>query len=107
MPALAPAWALPNLPPPGDGGGRWRAVPDPVYWWSMTTPMGRTRRSSCSIMGFDARACYDGPAALAAAAVFLPDVCLLDFTMPIMCGDELAVRLREQAGGRPMLLVAA
>lgn len=58
------------------------------------------------IMGFDARACYCGPAALAVATEFLPDVCLLDFTMPGMCGDELAVRLRERAGSRPMLLVA-
>jgi two-component system, OmpR family, response regulator len=58
------------------------------------------------LTGFDARACYDGPAALAVAAEFLPDVSLLDLTMPLMDGDELAVRLRKQAAGRPMLLVA-
>jgi CheY-like chemotaxis protein len=58
------------------------------------------------LVGFDARACYDGPAALAVAAEFRPDAVLIDLMMPLMDGDELAVRLREQAGGRPMLLVA-
>jgi len=58
------------------------------------------------LTGFDARACYDGAAALPAAAEFLPDVCLLDLFMPVMDGDELAIRLRAQAGGRPLLLVA-
>jgi CheY-like chemotaxis protein len=51
-------------------------------------------------------ACTDGPTALAAAADFRPQVCLLDLAMPRMDGLELARRLREQAGGRAMLLVA-
>jgi two-component system, OmpR family, response regulator len=33
-------------------------------------------------------------------------VCLLDLNMPGMDGDELARRLREEAAGRPLLLVA-
>ncbi len=53
------------------------------------------------------RACHDGPSALAVAAEFRPQVCLLDLVMPKMDGLELAARLREQAGGRPLLLVAA
>ena len=57
-------------------------------------------------VGFDARACYDGPTALAEAAAFRPDLCLIDLNMPVMEGDELGVRLREQAGGRPLLIVA-
>jgi len=59
-----------------------------------------------TLVGFDVHVCYDGPSALVVAAEFRPDVCLLDFTMPEMDGDELAARLRTQAGGRPMLLVA-
>ena len=59
-----------------------------------------------TLVGFEARACYDGPTALRVAGEFFPDVCLLDLHMPLMDGDELAVRLREQAGGRPLLLVA-
>src|SRR5688500_8899121 len=58
------------------------------------------------LVGFDALACYDGPHALAAAPEFAPDVCLLDLNMPGMDGDELGRRLRDQAGGRPMLVVA-
>lgn len=59
-----------------------------------------------SLVGFDARVSYDGVSALMCARGFLPDVCLIDLNMPMMEGDELAVRLREQSGGRPMLLVA-
>jgi CheY-like chemotaxis protein len=58
------------------------------------------------LVGFDTRVCYDGQSALAAAAEFLPDVCLLDYHMPGMCGDELAVRLRDGAAGRPVYFVA-
>ena len=57
-------------------------------------------------VGFEARACYDGPSALLEAARFLPSVCLLDLNMPGMDGDELAFRLREQAAGVPLVLVA-
>jgi two-component system, OmpR family, response regulator len=58
------------------------------------------------LVGFDVRVCYDSPSALAAAREFAPDVCLLDLNIPGMGGDELAVRLREEAAGRPMLFVA-
>ncbi|QEL18402.1 response regulator [Limnoglobus roseus] len=57
-------------------------------------------------LGYDARACYDGPTALRVAAEFEPDVCLLDLNMPGMDGDELARRLRADAGDAPMILVA-
>lgn len=52
------------------------------------------------------RTCYDGASALEIAAEFHPQVCLLDLVMPGMDGIELAERLREQSGGRPMLLAA-
>jgi CheY-like chemotaxis protein len=58
------------------------------------------------LVGFNVRVCYDGPSALAVAEEFCPDVCLLDLNMPLMDGDALAVRLREQAGARPVLFVA-
>lgn len=58
------------------------------------------------LVGFDTRACYDGPSALEAADGFRPDVGLLDINMPGMDGHELAGRLRDQASGRPLLLVA-
>jgi len=58
------------------------------------------------VMGFEARACYDGPSALAEAVGFRPGVCLIDLNMPGMDGDELAVRLRAWAAGTPLVLVA-
>ncbi|WP_171470468.1 response regulator [Frigoriglobus tundricola] len=58
------------------------------------------------VYGYPARACHDGAEALVAAAEFGPHVCLLDLMMPNMDGLELARRLREQAGGRPLVLVA-
>lgn len=56
------------------------------------------------LCGYDARACYGGEDALAAADGFRPDACLLDLNMPGMDGCELARRLR--ARGRCPLLVA-
>ncbi|HUR55454.1 MAG TPA: response regulator [Gemmataceae bacterium] len=58
------------------------------------------------VVGFEARACYDGESALREAAEFHPAVCLIDLHMPGMEGDELAVRLRERAVGVPPMLVA-
>jgi CheY-like chemotaxis protein len=57
-------------------------------------------------VGFEARACYDGRSALAVAAGFRPGICFLDLNMPVMGGEELAVRLRAEAGGRALVLVA-
>ncbi|HYH63060.1 MAG TPA: response regulator [Urbifossiella sp.] len=56
--------------------------------------------------GFDARACYDGPDAIALAAAFRPTVCLIDLNMPGMDGDEVAARLRDSWAGEPPVLIA-
>jgi two-component system, OmpR family, response regulator len=56
------------------------------------------------ILGYEARACYDGPSALAKAEIFVPDICLIDLNMPGMNGDVLAIHLRE--GGRQLILIA-
>ena len=57
-------------------------------------------------VGFTARACYDGRAALDLVPAVRPGVCFLDLNMPGMDGDELAVRLRRWAGRRRLVLVA-
>jgi CheY-like chemotaxis protein len=54
--------------------------------------------------GFDARAAYDGPSALALAATFRPKTCLLDLDVPVMDGYEVARRLRELLGSDLTLL---
>ena len=58
------------------------------------------------LLGFEAVASYDGPHALAVAADFAPDVCVLDLNMPMMSGDELAKKLAAQSAGRKVLFVA-
>ncbi|HET6573269.1 MAG TPA: response regulator [Fimbriiglobus sp.] len=57
-----------------------------------------------TLVGFDARACFDGASALAEAATFCPHAGVLDLNMPGMNGYELARRLREQLGPRLFLM---
>jgi two-component system, OmpR family, response regulator len=59
-----------------------------------------------NLMGCEARACYDGPAAIDTVRDFHPDVCLLDLMMPGMDGVQLATRLRAGVGCRPLLIAA-
>src|SRR5438067_291527 len=57
-----------------------------------------------AVAGYEVQTCGDGEAALAAAAWFRPDACVLDINLPGMDGYELARRLRAAAPGRPPLL---
>ena len=57
-------------------------------------------------LGFEARACYGGVAALELIQTFRPSICFIDLNMPGMNGDELAHQLRATPGWRPLLLVA-
>ncbi len=59
-----------------------------------------------SLWGHHANTAHDGPEALELAASFHPTVALLDIGLPRMDGYELAFRLRQQAGTRPILLIA-
>ena len=56
--------------------------------------------------GNDVRVCYDGPAALAEAEGFRPDLVILDIGMPGMDGYEVARRLRQMPDVRETSLVA-
>ena len=49
---------------------------------------------------------HDGPSALAAADTHKPDVALLDIGLPVMDGDEVCRRIRQQPWGRGMILIA-
>lgn len=51
------------------------------------------------VLGHDARAVYSGGAALAEAAMFEPDVVLLDIVLPDMSGHEVARALKARASG--------
>ena len=58
------------------------------------------------MLGYETRTACDGLAGLAAAAELRPDVALLDIGMPKMNGYELARRIREEAWGKDMVLIA-
>ena len=53
------------------------------------------------VMGFEARACYDGETALSLNESFRPGICFLDLNMPGMDGDEVASRLRASPAWHP------
>ena len=50
------------------------------------------------LLGFDARFCLDGPAALVLAADVRPTACVLDINMPVLDGYGLARWLRASMG---------
>jgi CheY-like chemotaxis protein len=58
------------------------------------------------ILGCEARVCHGGEEALAALQEGLPDVLLLDLSMPRVDGLAVAASARTMAGGRPLMLAA-
>ena len=56
------------------------------------------------IWGHEVRTAFDGPSALDIAAAYRPEVILLDIGLPGMDGYEVARRLRQGAGGGPVLV---
>ena len=59
-----------------------------------------------TVLGHDARWARDGASAIALAERFEPHVAIVDIGLPDLTGHEVAVALRKQAAGRPMLVVA-
>jgi CheY-like chemotaxis protein len=58
------------------------------------------------LMGCETRTAHDGMEALEVGAGFRPDLILLDIGMPRMNGYDTARRMREEAWGRRVVLVA-
>src|SRR5262249_58951851 len=58
------------------------------------------------IMGNDIRTAYDGEEAVTAAATFRPQVVLLVIGLPKLDGYQACQRIREQAWGQAMVLIA-
>jgi CheY-like chemotaxis protein len=58
------------------------------------------------IMGNETRTAYDGLAGLKAADEFRPDVVLLDIGLPKLNGFEACRRIRAQARGKDIVLIA-
>ena len=63
-------------------------------------------RTMLNLLGHEAHAAYDGEAAVTAAEHLAPQVVVLDLGMPRLNGYEACRRIREQAWGRNMLLIA-
>ena len=59
-----------------------------------------------TLEGYDTKTTHDGDAALDVAATFRPDVILLDIGMPKLNGYEVCRRIRQQAWGKTMIVIA-
>ena len=68
--------------------------------------MAQGLASVLSMWGHTVRTAYDGAAALALANSFAPEVVLLDLSLPLVDGLEVARRLRETPERSPALLVS-
>ena len=58
------------------------------------------------LFGHEVRVAYDGRAAVTTAQAFRPDVALLDIGMPELNGYQVATRIRNEAWGSNVVLVA-
>lgn len=55
--------------------------------------------------GFQIRSAYNGAEGLKVIEAFMPDVILLDLRMPVMSGDEMLARLRQEEWGCNMRVI--
>jgi signal transduction histidine kinase len=98
-PVGGPAPAPRGEPPKGGRGSRILVVDDNV-----DTARGMVRFQK--LLGNDAMAVHDGPAALEAARTFLPDFVLLDIGLPGLDGYQVATSLRADERHRDAVIVA-
>lgn len=59
------------------------------------------------LLGHQTEIAYDGPSAVESADEFRPEVVLLDVGLPGLDGFEVARRIRAQAWGKDLMLIAA
>jgi CheY-like chemotaxis protein len=91
-----------NKQPPQGGEQKIRrvlVVDDNMDW---VTSLAMTLK----IMGHEVRTALNGVSALETAAIFAPDLVLLDIGLPAMDGHEVAQRLRGMDATRGAVLIA-
>ena len=57
-------------------------------------------------LGYELRTAYNGSAALEVARRWRPEAIFLDISMPLIDGDEVCRRLRQERWGREVLIAA-
>jgi CheY-like chemotaxis protein len=57
-------------------------------------------------LGYDVQTAHNGPAALEIARRWHPDAMFLDISMPLIDGDEVCRRVREESWARDVLIAA-
>jgi signal transduction histidine kinase/ActR/RegA family two-component response regulator len=95
-----PAAAAPLAPSPAGASRRVLVVDDNV-------DAADTLAMALELLGHTVRSAYTGADALRQAAVFLPDLILLDIGLPDINGYDVAKRMRAEPWGRAVTLVAA
>jgi CheY-like chemotaxis protein len=58
------------------------------------------------LLGHQCRSATRGREAIAVAETFEPEIALVDIGLPDLSGHDVARKLREQAGARPLFLAA-
>jgi len=94
--------STPGEPPPDGDSGR----PLRVLVVDDNADAADALAAVAELLGCEAHACYGGSEALDALQAELPDVLLLDLSMPGVGGLEVAAQARALAGRHPLLLVA-
>ncbi len=88
-----------------DGPGRFRA-PHRILVVDDNRDAEESMSVLLKLMGADVSAAHDGLEALEVAAIFRPQVVLLDIGMPKLHGYDTARRFRQEEWGKEIVLVA-
>ena len=70
------------------------------------TTVHETLAQVLTMVGYQTFTAHDGVEALQAAQTFQPHVAVLDIGLPRLSGHEVARRIRREAWGREMVLIA-
>ncbi|HSN88902.1 MAG TPA: ATP-binding protein [Thermoanaerobaculia bacterium] len=105
--AFLPQVARAELPAPlGQGAGEGPGALRRVLVVDDNQDAAETVALILELWGHEVRTVFDGPAALEAAPLFLPEVILLDIGLPGLDGYEVARRLRADPRQDGVLLIA-